>query len=124
MEVARLKASSSIDKYLGLPSIVDRSRINVFEEIVDRVEKKLGNCKHRFLSTTRKESLIKSILQATPIYNMSAFLLRLFAINCIHSLLSFCGVQRIITQKLIGRFGNSGKSKGGLGFRDLLAKQT
>lgn len=75
MEVAELRAFPSINKYLGLPSIVGQSKLNAFIGIVDKVLKRLGNWKHKFLSTTGKENLIKFGLQLIPTYNMSAFLL-------------------------------------------------
>lgn len=75
MEVVELKASSSIDKYLGLPSIVGQSKLNAFKGIVDKVLKRLGNWKHKFLSTAGKENFIKFGLQLIPAYNMSVFLL-------------------------------------------------
>lgn len=97
MKVVELRASTSIDKYLGLLFVVGWSKINAFKGIVDRVKKRLKNWKYKFLSSARKEILIKSILQSIPTYSMSVFFLRLwlFALRCIHSFQSFGGVHKI-----------------------------
>lgn len=63
------------DKYLGLPTLVGKSRVREFQHITDRVPKRALDWKVKFLSEVRKEILIKAVLQAIPTYNMSIFLL-------------------------------------------------
>ncbi|GJS79449.1 reverse transcriptase [Tanacetum coccineum] len=63
------------DKYLGLPSVIGRSKKVVFEAILDKIKKKLGGWKEKNLSIARKEVLIKSVAQAMPMYIMNIFLL-------------------------------------------------
>lgn len=75
MEVAELRTSKNLDKYLGLPSFIGSSRLTAFKGIVDMASKKLGNWKKKFISKAGKEILIKAILQAIPTYSMSVFLL-------------------------------------------------
>jgi hypothetical protein len=63
-----------IDKYLGLPSFIGKSKIQSFNSIKDRVQQRLNNWKIKFLSQAGKEILLKSVVQAIPTYSMSVFL--------------------------------------------------
>ena len=49
------------NKYLGLPSIIGRSKKEVFAEVKERVGKKLAGCKEKMLSMGGKEVLIKAV---------------------------------------------------------------
>ncbi|KAF5450106.1 hypothetical protein F2P56_030482 [Juglans regia] len=72
MEVAGLQASTNLDRYLGLPSIVGKSKTRAFNGIVDRVIMRLDNWKNKFLSKAGKEILIKAVLQSLLTYTMTA----------------------------------------------------
>ena len=63
------------NKYLGLPSIIGRSKTEVFAEVKERVGKKLARWKEKMLSMGGNEVLIKAVAQAVPIYTMNCFLL-------------------------------------------------
>ena len=65
--------NSRHNKYLGLPSIIGRSKAQVFAEVKDRVAKKLAGWKGKLLSIGGREILIKAVAQAMPIYTMSCF---------------------------------------------------
>ena len=60
-------------KYLGLPSIIGKSKVEIFAEIKERVEKKLLGWKEKMLSVGGRKILIKAIAQAIPTYTMSCF---------------------------------------------------
>ena len=60
-------------KYLGLPSIIGNSKVEIFVEIKERVERKLSGWKEKMLSMGGREVLIKAIAQAIPTYTMSCF---------------------------------------------------
>ncbi|GAU25475.1 hypothetical protein TSUD_71290 [Trifolium subterraneum] len=62
-------------KYLGLPSMVGRSRKATFKFIKDRIWKKINSWSSRCLSQAGREVMIKSVLQSIPSYIMSIFLL-------------------------------------------------
>ncbi|XP_057422210.1 uncharacterized protein LOC130716023 [Lotus japonicus] len=70
-----VKAVESYDRYLGLPTIIGRSKTQVFRFIKDRVWKKLKGWKEKTLSRAGREVLIKAVAQAIPSYVMSCFIL-------------------------------------------------
>ncbi|XP_042951227.1 uncharacterized protein LOC122283931 [Carya illinoinensis] len=74
-EVAGVAVCGNFEKYLGLPSIVGRSRYNAFKHLKERVWLKVNNWKNKFLSQAGKEVLLKAVVQAIPTYSMSVFLL-------------------------------------------------
>ena len=60
-------------KYLGLPSIIGKSKVEIFAEIKERVERKLSGWKEKILSMGGREILIKAVAKAIPTYTMSYF---------------------------------------------------
>jgi hypothetical protein len=74
-QLSGLHVTQSYDKYLGLPTMVDKPRIQAFEGIKGRIWNCLNNWKTKFLTQAGKEILIKAIAQAIPTYCMSVFLL-------------------------------------------------
>ena len=62
-------------KYLGLSSLVGRSKKAIFNYIKDRIWKKCQVWSARALSRVGKEVLIKSVAQAIPSYCMGVFLI-------------------------------------------------
>jgi hypothetical protein len=61
--------------YLGLPSMVVRSKKKTFAFFKDRLWKRINSWRSRPLSKVGKEVMIKSVLQAIPEYVMSIYLL-------------------------------------------------
>jgi len=62
-------------KYLGLPSMVGRSKEATFRFIKDCIWHKINSCSSKCLSKAGREVMIKSVLQFIPSYIMSVFLL-------------------------------------------------
>ncbi|KAL8162414.1 hypothetical protein V2J09_013903 [Rumex salicifolius] len=61
------------EKYLGLPTMVGRSKKFIFAQLKERIMDRLSGWKEKCLSRAGKEILIKSIVQAIPTYIMSCF---------------------------------------------------
>ncbi|KAK2374463.1 hypothetical protein QL285_075423 [Trifolium repens] len=57
--------------YLGLPSMIGRSKKATFSYIKDRIWKRMNSWRGRALSKAGKEIMIKSVLQAIPSYVMT-----------------------------------------------------
>ncbi|WJX92273.1 hypothetical protein P8452_73938 [Trifolium repens] len=120
--------------YLGLPSMVGRSKKATFGFIKDRIWKKINSWRGRALSKAGKDVMIKSVLQAIPSYIMSVYLIPDSIISDIERMLnSFWwgdgsnhkGIRWLAWDKLA-----KPKVVGGLGYRDfhafnmsLIAKQ-
>ena len=112
-------------KYLGLPSIIGKSKNEVFAEIKERVGRKLAGWKENLLSIGGRETLIKAVAQAIPTYAMSCFLLPKGLCDDIEGMMRrFWWGQRGQDSRIAWvswkRLYKS-KLKGGMGFRNLHA---
>ncbi|XP_057425625.1 uncharacterized protein LOC130718990 [Lotus japonicus] len=70
-----VKAVESYDKYLGLPTIIGKSKTQIFNFVKERVWKKLKGWKESSLSRMGREVMVKAVAQAIPSYVMSCFML-------------------------------------------------
>jgi hypothetical protein len=59
--------------YLGLPSMVGRSKKATFRYIKDRIWKKINSWCGRALSKVSKDVMIKSLFQSIPSYIISVY---------------------------------------------------
>ncbi|XP_042939340.1 uncharacterized protein LOC122274360 [Carya illinoinensis] len=134
LKIAGVNATDSFEKYLGLPTMVGRTKIASFHNLIDRVWTRVTNWKTNSLSIVGKEILVKSVLQAIPTYTMEVFLLPQSIINRLDQLLrkfwwgfneGRAKIQWVKWDKL-----SKPKLQGGMGFRNfksfnlaLLAKQ-
>lgn len=111
-------------KYLGVPSLIGRSRKSVFNYVKERVWRKNQDWNHRLLSKAGKTVMIRNVAQLIPSYTMSCFLIPK----------SLCTeIERLMNEYLWSSSGNNTKglrwlagdklekhkSIGGLGFRNL-----
>lgn len=71
--VLRVKRVDKHDRYLGLPMEISYSKAEAFSFIKEKVQKKLGGWKEKFLSAAGKEVLIKAVIQSIPTYVMGCF---------------------------------------------------
>ena len=71
--VLGVKEVDRFDTYLGLPTLVGRSKYQTFSLLKDRVWKKIQGWKGQLLSKVEKEVLIKAVAQSIPIYSMGVF---------------------------------------------------
>ncbi|XP_059440462.1 uncharacterized protein LOC132172916 [Corylus avellana] len=58
MAVVGVPVAQRFDTYLGLPALVGKSRTREFQNLTDRVRKKLSDWKTKFLSQAGKEALL------------------------------------------------------------------
>lgn len=62
-------------RYLGLPSLIGRSKKAIFAYLKDRLWKRIQGWNNKILSKAGREILIKTVAQAIPSYCMQVFLL-------------------------------------------------
>ncbi|XP_015972358.1 uncharacterized protein LOC107495706 [Arachis duranensis] len=114
------------DKYLGLPSTVNRSKKETFGAIKEKVREKIQGWKRHLLSTSGRHVLIKAVGEAIPIYTLSYFRLPDTLICEIHSILTqFWWGQKGTERKMAWISWDTmsrPKKEGGLGFKDLRAQ--
>jgi len=123
IELSGLVEANRYDTYLGLPFLVGKNRNVAFNNIKEKVLRKLNNWKSRLLSLAGKEVLLKAVVQAIPTYSMSVFLLPASLCRELNQLMQvfwwghLCKASKIhwMSWSRMGR----AKSAGGLGFRDL-----
>ncbi|CAJ2644561.1 unnamed protein product [Trifolium pratense] len=114
------------DIYLGLPSMVGRSKKAIFSYLKDRIWKRINSWRGRALSKAGKEIMIKSVFQAIPAYVMSMFILPSSFIDDIEKMINAFwwgggngnskGIHWLAWERLA-----CPKDKGGLGFRNFEA---
>lgn len=127
-EALQLPAIRSYEAYLGLPSLIGRSKYASFASLKERVWRRVQGWQERLLSQAGKEILIKAMVQAIPAYTMSCF--QLPKKLCTE-------LERIVRNFWWGHKGESkkvhwvkwqslcrSKFMGGMGFRDLMKFNT
>lgn len=121
-QVLEVQVVNKMDKYLGMPSVIGRSKKEIFSVIGERVWKRINGWGEKMLSKAGKEVLIKSVLQAIPTYIMSCFSLPKYLINSIEAAIRAFWWGNGEKQKMAWiAWDQLCKSKrlGGMGFRDL-----
>jgi hypothetical protein len=119
-----LTETHRIDKYLGVPSFVGRSRNEAFKYILENVSQRLENWKVKFLSQAGKEVLLKAVIQAILTYSMGVFQLPISLCKELNQMIQTFWWSHMSNNFKIHwmswtKMGRS-KSIGGLGFRDLV----
>lgn len=110
-------------KYLGLPEQFGRRKKEMFQSIHGKIKKKLQGWQTKFLTPAGKETLIKAVAYAMPVYSMNVFQLPKELCSDIDSMIArfWWGstpekrkISWVAWKKLV-----TTKNNGGLGFRDL-----
>lgn len=73
MNMFRVSLCSDLDRYLGLPSYIGKSKYDVFESIKEKFWARINNWKNVYLSQAGKQILIKAVALAIPTYATSLF---------------------------------------------------
>ena len=96
-----VNAVQHYEKYLGLPSLVDRNKKESFTYIKQQVWKRIQGWEGKLLSQAGREILIKVVAQSLPTYTMACFKLPTSLCHDLESMIcTFFGGKRVI----IGRF--------------------
>lgn len=73
-------------KYLGLPIGADQRKKRTWAPVLEKVKERLGSWSTRCLSLGGRVTLLKLVLEATPIYYLSFFLAPQGIILCLESM--------------------------------------
>ncbi|GMJ13498.1 hypothetical protein HRI_005019000 [Hibiscus trionum] len=123
VQIFGVSQTSSVEKYLGLPSVIGRNKRQAFIGLGERMSSKINNWAIRPLSQGGKEVFIKAVLQAIPVYTMSVFLLPKTLCRRLESILAKYWWQKGHNRQGIHWCTWADlcylKEDGGLGFRDM-----
>ena len=72
-QVFGIEQEALSERYLGLPTVVGRSKDGTFKYVTECSKGKVTGWKGQGLSKKAREVLVKSVLQATPTLTMSCF---------------------------------------------------
>jgi hypothetical protein len=111
------------ERYLGLPTVVGKSKDGCFKYITDRTWNKVNGLKGQGMSKAAKGTLVKSVLQAVPAFPMSCFQLTKKQCKKLSSISSNFWWGDKDNQRKVHWVSWSkmcrSKEKGGLGFRNF-----
>ena len=109
--------------YLGLPSLIGKSKRNTFAQMKQKLASKLAGWKEKLLSNAGKEVLIKAVAQAVPSYTMSCFKLPNGLCEELTGMVRQFWWGQVKNEKKVAWMSwdrmCKPKEEGGLGFRDL-----
>lgn len=121
-QILGVQVVDKLDKYLGMPSVVGKSKQKIFGVIRERIWKRINGWGEKILSQAGKEVLIKAVLQSIPTYIMSGFSLPGYLINSVEEAIRrfwWGGGEVKKTEWIAWSQLCRPKKSGGLGFRDL-----
>uniref|UniRef100_A0A803PJL2 Reverse transcriptase domain-containing protein n=1 Tax=Cannabis sativa TaxID=3483 RepID=A0A803PJL2_CANSA len=84
----RIPVRSSFEKYLGLPQHIGQTKKQLFHYLHDKVWGHLHNWKNKVFSKGGKETLLKSVIQAIPMYSMACFRLPVATCHSLESIMA------------------------------------
>jgi len=112
-------------KYLGLPMVGGKNKVNTFKELRERIAKRVTEWKEKTISKAGRKVLIKSIAQVISTYSMSLFKLSKNLCNDINSIIAKYWWGQMSDEKKVHWINWKRlcdlKKKGGMGFRDIYA---
>ena len=69
-DISTIKFVADLGHYLGFPLVKDRVSRDVYNDVVDKVSKRLATWKGNILNKARRACLVKSVTTAIPVYTM------------------------------------------------------
>lgn len=113
------------EKYLGLPMVGGKSKVNTFRELREKISKKVMGWKEKYILKAGREILIKTVAQAIPTYTMGIFKIPKYLCATINSTLAKYWWGQTKEERKIHWINwaklCTPKQKGGIGFRDIQA---
>ena len=100
------RVMENCEKYLGLPMVGGKSKVNTFKDLQEKITKRVMGWKEKFISKVGREILIKTIAQAIHIYSMGIFRIPKALCDKINSTLAWWGKQRM-RKKSTGSIGRN-----------------
>ena len=61
------------EKYLGLPMVGGKSKVNTFKDLGEKITKRVLGWNEKYISKADREILIKTVAQAILTYTMEMF---------------------------------------------------
>lgn len=74
LSVFDVHEAKNMERYLGLPTIVGKSKKKAFGYLLNKIQNVIAGWNHKLLSKGDKETLLKAVAHAIPVYTMSLFL--------------------------------------------------
>jgi hypothetical protein len=74
-DILPLPITNNINRYLGMPTQIGKSKQAVFKFLLEKATNKLKGWKEKRLSFAGRAVLISAVIQALPTYTMSCFML-------------------------------------------------
>jgi len=93
-----IPTSTSFGKYLGVPLVTHKPKINDYKDLLQRFTKHLAEWQTKFINFAGRVILIKSVLTSLPAYHMQSTLL---PPKIIH------GMEQMMRHFLWGKSGSS-----------------
>ncbi|KAM6582620.1 hypothetical protein CsatB_009622 [Cannabis sativa] len=120
-DTLHMQTIEAITQYLGLPMISGRNKQRMFIYIKEKVWSRLNSWNSKLFSYGGREILLKTVIQAMPMYAMSCFQLPVILCDQLEALMArywwSSSVAKQKTHWLACRKMCLPKSQGGLGFR-------
>jgi len=80
-DVSTIKFVADLGHYHGFPLVQGRVSRNVYNDVVDKVSKRLATWKGNILNKAGRACLVKSVTTAIPVYTMQLHYLPTYVCN-------------------------------------------
>lgn len=113
------------EKYLTLPMIGGKSKVNTFRDLQEKITKRVMGQKDKFISKAEREILVKMVAQTIPTYSMGIFKILKALCDTMNSTLAKYWWEITKDERKIHWINQkklcTPKKNGGMGFHDFQA---